>query len=184
MLLRALSRYWWVTALRGVAWVLFGVLVFTMPAASLVTLTLLFGAFVLVDGIGAIVHAIGSRHQADGWWILLLWGLTSVIVGVLTFLSPGVTVLVLFYYIAAWTVVSGVIQLIAAIRLRKEIDNEVWLGLAGLASIAFGVALVLWPGKGLLALLWLVGFYAVMFGIALILLAFRTRGLVRQVAAA
>jgi uncharacterized membrane protein HdeD (DUF308 family) len=80
--------------------------------------------------------------------------------------------------------VSGVIQLIAAIRLRKEIDNEVWLGLAGLASIAFGVLLVLWPAKGLLALLWLVGFYAVTFGIVLILLAVRTRGLARQVAAA
>jgi uncharacterized membrane protein HdeD (DUF308 family) len=91
---------------------------------------------------------------------------------------------VLLYYIAAWSVASGVIQLIAAIRLRKEIDNELWLGLAGLASIAFGAALALWPGTGLLALLWLVGVYAVALGIALILLAFRTRGLVRRAGAA
>jgi uncharacterized membrane protein HdeD (DUF308 family) len=184
MLLRALSQYWWVTALRGVAWALFGLLVFAMPAASLVTLTLLFGAFVLVDGVAAVVHAVGSRHESDGWWILLLWGLTSVVAGILTFFSPGLTALVLLYYIAAWSVVCGIIQLIAAIRLRQEIDNELWLGLAGLASIAFGAALAVWPGTGLLALLWLVGVYAVALGIALILLAFRTRGLARRAGAA
>jgi uncharacterized membrane protein HdeD (DUF308 family) len=181
MLANILSRYWWMTLLRGVIWVLFGLVVFSQPAISLVTLTLLFGAFALVDGIAAVVTAIGGRQEHENWWVLLLVGLCGIAVGVVTFLTPAVTALVLLFYIAFWAIGIGVLQIVAAIRLRKEIEGELWLILSGILSVAFGVLLVARPGVGVLSVLWLIAFYAIVFGVTLIFLSFRVRGFVNRV---
>ncbi|HSL70204.1 MAG TPA: DUF308 domain-containing protein, partial [Longimicrobiales bacterium] len=120
MFANILSQYWWLILLRGAIWILFGIALFAQPGITLVALTLLFGAFVLVDGIGNIVSAIGGRKQHEHWWVLLLVGLCGVGVGVLTFYSPGLTALALLFYIAIWAIATGLLAIVAAIRLRKE----------------------------------------------------------------
>src|SRR4029450_2497113 len=184
MLSNILSRYWWMTLLRGLVWILFGIAVLVQPGISLVTLTLLFGAFAFIDGIGSVVTAIGGRNDYENWWVLLLMGLAGIGVGVLTFLSPGTTALALLYYIAIWAIARGLLGPVTAIHLRKEIEGEFWLALAGLASIAFGVLLIARPGAGALAVLWLIGCYSIALGVILVILAFETRGFVNRVTTA
>ena len=127
-----LKRYWWTTLLRGVIWILFGIVLFAQPGISLVTLTLTFGAFVLVDGIANVVSAIGGGQEKENRWLLLLVGLLGIGVGVLTFFSPGATALALLFYIAIWSIASGLLWIVAAVRLRNEIEGEFWLALSGL----------------------------------------------------
>ena len=184
MLANILSRYWWMILLRGLAWLLFGVLVFAQPAISLVTLTLLFGAFALWDGIANVVSAIGGRHENENWGVLLLTGLAGIAIGALTFYAPGITALGLLFYIAIWVTGTGLLQVVAGIRLRKEIEGEFWLILSGIVSIALGVFLVARPGAGALSVLWLVATYAVVFGLILIILAIRVRSFANRVVAA
>jgi uncharacterized membrane protein HdeD (DUF308 family) len=184
MLANILSRYWWMILLRGVAWLLFGILVYAQPAISLVTLTLLFGAFVLWDGIGNVVSAVGGRHENEHWGVLLLTGLAGVAIGALTFYAPGITALGLLLYIAVWMTGTGLLQVVAGVRLRKEIEGEFWLILSGLVSIALGVFLVARPGAGALSVLWLIATYAILFGVILIVLALRVRSFANRLASA
>lgn len=178
-----LSRYWWVMALRGVAALVFGVLAFVWPALTLTALVLLFGAYALVDGVFSIVAGVMARRRAQRWWLMLVSGVAGTVLGVLTLLWPGTTALVLVYWIAAWSLVTGVLQLAAAIRLRKEIEGEWLLALAGIVAVVFGVVLVVAPGAGALALVWIIATYAVLVGILLLVLAFRLRGLRSQLGA-
>lgn len=175
MLQRA-ARNWWMLALRGMFAILFGVLAFLLPGLTLAALVLLFGAYAFVDGLFAIVAGIRSYGEQARWWALVLEGIVGVVVGVLTFLYPGITALVLLYFIAAWALITGVLEIVAAIRLRKEIQGEWMLALAGIASVLFGILLLVLPGSGALAVIWLIGSYAVVFGILLLILAFRLRG--------
>jgi uncharacterized membrane protein HdeD (DUF308 family) len=184
MLANILSRYWWMTLLRGVVWILFGLVVFAQPGISLVALTFMFGAFALVDGIATLVTAIGGRRENENWWVLLLVGFCGVAAGIVTFLAPGITALALLFFIATWAIATGVLEIVAAIRLRKEIRGEFWLALAGALSVAFGVLLIANPGAGALSVLWLIGFYAIVFGLSLILLSLKVRGFVNRVVAA
>ncbi len=179
-----LSRYWWVILIRGVLAILFGILVFAWPGISLLSLVFLFGLYALADGIASIVTAIGGRQEQENWWVLLLLGLAGVALGILTFLNPGITALVLLFYIGAWAIITGVLQIVAAIRLRKEIEGEFWLALAGAASVALGLLLFARPGSGALAVLWIIGAYALVFGVVLVILAFKARGFVKDVRAA
>jgi uncharacterized membrane protein HdeD (DUF308 family) len=172
-----LARNWWAVALRGVAAVLFGVAALIWPGLTLGILVLLFGAYVLVDGIFALILAIQRATHHTRWWPLLLEGLAGIVVGLLTFFWPGITALVLLVLIASWAIVTGFLELIAAMELRREIANEWLLGLSGLASVLFGVLLILMPGAGALALVWLIGVYALVFGILLLGLAYRLREL-------
>jgi uncharacterized membrane protein HdeD (DUF308 family) len=184
MLANILSRFWWMTLLRGLIWVLFGIVVLTQPGISLVALALTFGAFVLADGITNVVSAVGGRKENEHWGILLLAGLCGVGVGILTFLSPGLTALALLFYLAIWAIATGLLELAAAIRLRKEIEGEFWLGLAGVASIAFGVFLAARPGAGALSVLALIGGFSIALGLIQIVLAFQARGFVKRIRAA
>ena len=181
MLANILKRYWWMTLLLGVIWILFGIAIFLQPAISLVTLTLLFGALVFADGVGNLITGFGGRKENEHWWVLVLAGVAGIVVGVLTFLNPAITGLVLLFYIAIWAIVAGLLKIVAAIRLRNEITGEVWLGLAGVLSIAFGVMVIARPGAGALAILWLIGGYAIVFGAILIALAFKSRQFVGRV---
>ncbi len=170
-----LSRTWWVMMLRGVIAILFGIVAWILPAASLAVLLLLFGAYALLDGILGVWVAISGRKERDHWWVLLIWGLTGIGIGLLTLMAPGVTAIVLLFYIAIWAMMTGVLQIIAAIRLRKEVVGE-WLFLiGGIASLLFGIVLISRPGVGILALIWLIATYAVLFGLILVFLGFKLR---------
>ena len=170
-----LRRSWWLLLLRGIVAVLFGLTLWLEPGISLSALVLLFGAYCLVDGIFSLWTAIAGPRDNESWWLLLLGGLVGIGVGILTFMSPGITALALLFYIAIWAIVTGVLEIVAAIRLRKEIDNEWMLLLAGLVSVAFGVLIAARPGAGALGVLWVLGFYAIVFGVLLLILAFRVR---------
>lgn len=176
-MLETMTRNWWMLLVRGFAAVLFGIAALLTPGIALAALVLVWGAYALIDGVVAIISAFTHRQTNPNWWIVLLEGVAGVIAGILTFAWPAITALVLLYIISAWAIVTGIFEIIAAFQLRKEITGEFWLGLSGLLSVAFGILLLVNPGDGILALLWVVGIYAIMFGVSLILLAFRVRGM-------
>lgn len=177
-LLRPLAGYWWLLLLRGVAAVAFGVLAFFWPGLTLVSLTLVWGAYTLADGILALWTSVAARGDDAGtrWW-LALGGVISIAAGLLAFFYTGITALVLLMFIAAWAIVIGVILIWGAIELRKVLDDAWLLGLNGALAIAFGVILFAQPGAGALALVWMIGWFAVVFGILHIALAFRLKKL-------
>src|SRR5262245_58153403 len=181
MLAQVLSRYWWMTLIRGVIAILFGIMLFVWPQISLASLVLLFGVFALADGVANVATAVGGRGEHESWWVLLLAGLAGIAVGILTVFNPGATALGLLVYIAIWAVATGLLEIVAAIRLRKEIEGEFWLVLAGVASVVFGMFLVARPEAGALAVLWFIAAYAIVFGAILIFLAFEARGFVKRV---
>jgi uncharacterized membrane protein HdeD (DUF308 family) len=181
-LMRALGKNWWLFLLRGLAAIAFGVLSLMWPGISLVTLILLYGAYALVDGVCALAAGIfGKVSVAPRWWLIIV-GLAGIAAGIATFMWPGITALVLLFFIAGWAIASGVFQIIGAIQLRKEIDNEWWLILNGSLSVLFGIALFVMPGAGALALIWIIGFYAILYGALLVGFAVKIRNRTAHVA--
>lgn len=176
-MLTMLARNWWVFLIRGILAILFGILALVWPGITLTSLVLIFGAYALVDGIFSVIAGISSYGENKRWWAELLEGLAGILFGILAIIWPGMTALVLLYFIAAWALVTGVLEIAAAIQLRREIENEWILILAGILSIIFGVLLFLFPGAGALGLVTVIGIYAIIFGVAQIVLAFRLRGL-------
>jgi uncharacterized membrane protein HdeD (DUF308 family) len=175
-MLTILSKNWWLLALRGVFAILFGVLTILFPGIALSTLIILFAVYAIADGLVAVWSAIQHRDQ-EQWWVHLLEGLVSVLAGIGAVAFPGLTALTLLYLIAAWAIITGIFEILAAIRLRKEIEGEFWMGLSGLLSILFGVFLFVSPGAGALSVLTIIAIYAIAFGLFLIMLAFRVRGM-------
>lgn len=174
--MHVLARNWWALALRGLFGVLFGLLTLAWPGLTLAALVLLFGAYALVDGVFAIIAAVRAAEAHTRWLWLAIEGLAGVVAGLIAFVRPGLTALVLLYLIAWWAIFTGIFEIGAAIRLRKEIAGEWLLALSGVASVVFGILLLLFPGAGALAVVWLIGVYALVFGILLLVLAFRLRG--------
>ena len=175
-LLRTMADNWWLVLLRGIAAIAFGILAFVWPVITLLTLTLLWGAYAVADGLFALWGAVaGPRgHMGARFWLVIV-GLAGVVAGVLAFAWPGVTALVLLFFIAIWAIVIGVMQIWGAIQLRKEIEGEWLLALSGVLSIAFGVILFAQPGAGALAVVWLIGWFAILAGCVYIGLAFRLK---------
>ena len=173
-MVHALAKNWWLLLLRGIAAIVFGLLAFAWPGLTLLTLILFYGAFALVDGVLAIIAAITGGSAAPRWWLAIV-GLLGLAAGLLTFLMPGLTAVVLLLFIAGWAIATGVLQIIGAIKLRKEIDNEWLLILGGIVSVLFGVCMMLAPGAGALALVWVIGAYSVVMGVIFVALAFRLR---------
>jgi uncharacterized membrane protein HdeD (DUF308 family) len=171
---------WWALVLRGLAAIAFGILAFLWPHITVTVLVFLWGAYALVDGVFAIAAGIKSYEKSKRWWVLLLEGLLGVAAGVLAFVIPGITALVLLLLIAAWAIVTGAFEIGAAIQLRKYITGEWLLALAGVASVLFGFALLFNPNAGAIAVVWLIGAYAVLFGLLLVALGFRLKGLVSR----
>jgi uncharacterized membrane protein HdeD (DUF308 family) len=169
-----LVRYWWAVALRGLLAVVFGLLALIWPGVTLASMVLFFGVYALVDGVFSIAAAV---RQRDRWGAMVLKGLLGIGAGIAAFSVPGITALALIYLIAAWAIVSGVLEIAVAIKLRKEIEGEVLLVLSGITSIAFGGLLAMWPIPGAFAVVTLVGIYALVFGVLLIGLGFRLRAL-------
>jgi len=171
---QVLAQYWWLILLRGIAAIIFGVLSFIWPGITLVTLVLFWGAFTLVDGVLALAHAIMGSNKGSRWWLALI-GILGIFVGLLTFLMPGVTALILLFFIAGWAIALGVFQIVGAIRVRHEIDNEWWLVLGGVLSVLFGAILLISPGAGAIGLIWVIGSYAIVFGVMLVMAALRLK---------
>ena len=177
-MIETLKRGWWLLVLRGLCAVLFGILAFAWPGMTLVTLVLLFGAYALVNGIFTLGLAFRAPKGTGATGTLVLLGLLGIAAGIVTFAYPGATAITLLWIIAFWAIFSGVLEIAAAIRLRKELTNEWMLILAGLLSVLFGVLAIARPGAGALSIIWLIGAYAILFGIMMLALAFRIRALV------
>ena len=170
-----LGRNWGWIVVRGIAAVIFGVLALVLPGVTLAALVLLWGAYALADGIIALIAAFRIRDRGKPFWALLVVGILGIAAGILTFIWPGMTAIVLLAFIAAWSLVMGIFQIIAAVRLRKSIENEWLLGLSGLLSVIFGVLMLINPGAGALAVIWVIGAYAIVFGVLLIALGLKLR---------
>ena len=173
-MIHELARNWGWIALRGALALVFGVVAIASPASAFAALVLLFGAYAFADGVFALV-ALFRGAARDRFWVLALEAVVGIGIGVLTVARPAATALALLYYVGIWAILTGILELVAAIRLRKEITGELWLGLAGVLSILFGVLLFATPGAAALALAVWVGAYAIVFGVTLLLLAFRLR---------
>jgi uncharacterized membrane protein HdeD (DUF308 family) len=170
-----LAKNWWLIVLRGVLAILFGLSAFLWPGLTLLVLITMFGVYAIVDGVVALVSGVKQVKNSPRWWVFLLEGLVSIGAGVAALIWPGLATAVLLGLIAGWAIITGVFEIIAAVRLRREINNEWLLMLGGLLSILFGVALIMWPTAGGLTLVWIMGSYALVFGVLLIALGFRLR---------
>jgi uncharacterized membrane protein HdeD (DUF308 family) len=173
-MLHALEKNWWLFLLRGLAALVFGALAIMWPAITLVALTLVYGVYALADGILAIIAAAKGGSMAPRWWLALV-GVVGILFGIVTLFWPGMTALVLLFLIAGWSIASGVMQIVGAIRLRKEIPNE-WLLIAGgVLSVLFGVVLFMFPGAGALGLVFTIGVFAIIYGVLLVSFGLRLR---------
>jgi uncharacterized membrane protein HdeD (DUF308 family) len=177
MLIETLKRHWWVLVIRGIIAIIFGIIALAYPGLTVATLVIFFGAWVLVDGVFRVIGAIGHHASDPEWGWHLVIGIVGIIIGLLTFHAPRVTALALIIYIAAWALMIGVTEIAYAIKMRREIKGEWFLILMGVISIVFAVMLLWNPLPGALALVWLIGWYAIVFGILGIILGFRLRGL-------
>ena len=168
-----LVRKWWLVALRGIIAILFGIVALAYPGITLVALVLLFGVYALVDGVCAVFAAFGGTGRERLWYILE--GIAGIAAGILTLFYPGITAEFLIYLIAAWAILTGVFEIIAGLAL--PVSKDWMLALAGALSVVFGVLVVFNPGSGALAIVWLIGIYALLFGVTMLVFAIRLRRL-------
>ncbi|HZA83781.1 MAG TPA: DUF308 domain-containing protein [Actinomycetes bacterium] len=176
-----LSRYWWTLAIRGAIAVGFGLAALIWPDITLRVLVWLFGFYAVVDGLLALAALIvggGLLRGRRGW--LIVEGVVGIAAGIFTFLWPDITALVLLYLIAAWAIVTGLLEVAAAIFLRRELRGEWLLALAGVLSVAFGILLAVRPAEGAIALVSVIGVFAILFGVVLLALGVRLRRLRRR----
>ena len=175
---RTMAEHWWVVLLRGILAILFGVLAYTWPGLTILILVTLWGAYALVDGIFGVVAGLRGK-----WGSLVVIGLIGIAAGVVAFLWPGLTAVTLLWILAFWAIVAGVLQISAAIRLRKEVQGE-WLWVvSGILTIGLGVLFFLYPGAGILSVTWLIAALAIVWGILLVMLSFKLKGLKGKLAA-
>lgn len=177
-LARALGENWWLLLLRGIVAVSFGVLAFVWPGLTLLTLVVMWGIFAAADGVFALLAALSGKGgpAAQRWWLIVV-GIAGIAAGAVAFLRPDVAAQALLLVIAAWAIVIGISQIFGAFALRKEIDNEWMLMISGLLSLAWGALLIAQPPAGALAIVWLIGSFAILTGVCLIALSFRVKRL-------
>lgn len=176
-MLDLLAERWWAVLLRGLFAIAFGIIALAWPGITLLALVFLWGIYAVVDGVMDLAGAFGSGERAGGnRWLLALMGVLGIGAGIVAFVWPGITAVVLLWVIAIWAIVTGIAEVVAAIRLRKEMEGEVWLGLSGVLSVVLGVILIAQPATGALALVVWIGILGIAWGIALAILAFRLRG--------
>jgi uncharacterized membrane protein HdeD (DUF308 family) len=169
-----LVKNWWALALRGVAAVIFGIIAFALPGVTLTVLVLFFAAYLLVDGVFALIAGLKAAERHERWGALALEGILDLVAGAAVVMWPGLTLVVFIYMAAFWALVTGIALLVAAFRLRKQ-HGEWTMILAGILSIAWGILVAVFPIAGILVWAWWIGAYALIFGIAMLILAFRLR---------
>jgi uncharacterized membrane protein HdeD (DUF308 family) len=169
-----MSSSWRLVVLRGVLAIAFGLAALVWSRLTVGALVILFGIFALMQGTLAVAAAIKDRDRGR-WWLLLLEGIAGILIGFCAFLWPALTAVALLVIIAVWAIVTGIFEIALAVQIRKEVTGEWLLALAGILSVLIGVMLMANPGAGALALVWLIGVYAIMFGILLVFLGFRLR---------
>ncbi len=175
---RTMAEHWWVVLLRGILAILFGVLAYAWPGLTILILVALWGAYALIDGIFGVVAGIRGK-----WGSLVVIGLVGIAAGIVAFLWPGLTAITLLWVLAFWAIFAGVLQISAAIRLRKEVQGEwMWI-LSGILTVALGVLFFLYPGAGILSVTWLIAALAIVWGILLVMLSFKLKGLKGKLAA-
>lgn len=173
-MLDGLARNWWLILLRGICAIIFGVLTILWPGLSLLTLVVLYGVFALFDGGLAIGAAIMGDTPTPRWWLALV-GVLGILAGAVTLAWPGITGLVLLYFIAGWAIAAGVFEIVGAIRLRKEIDGEWLLIASGVVSVLFGLLILMFPGAGALSIAFTIGIFALIYGFLLVGFSLRLR---------
>ncbi len=171
------GMHWWALALRGVVAILFAIFTFVLPGLTLAALVLLFGIYALIDGIFALISAVRAAHGHGRWGAFLLEGIVGVLAGLVTLAVPAITLAFLIYLVAAWAVITGVLEIAAAIRLRRHVPGEWLLILTGIVSIVFGAIVIAAPMVGAIAIAFWLGVYALIFGVLLLTLAFRLKSL-------
>jgi len=168
-----LARNWWMFLIRGVLALIFGVVAILFPATAFISLVLIFGAFAFVDGVFALIAGITAK--SENWLWLILEGVIGIFIGVLTLVQPAAMGEAWLILIAVWAIVTGIFEVVTAIRIRKLIEGEFWMILSGVISFAFGVLVLVNPMSGAVAIGFIIGIYAVMFGATLIALSLRLR---------
>lgn len=179
-MLNALTTNWWAWLIRGILAIIFGVIAFTQPTTTALALVYVFGIYAIAEGILNIWAALSGKADSRFWYII--WGLISIIAGIIAFANPILTGLTLVIVIGAWAIVTGIFEIIAGIKLRDEIEGEFWLILGGILSVIFGILIWRNVAVGALTIVWLIGIYAILFGITLIALAFKVKGIQDNVA--
>ncbi|MEZ5828739.1 MAG: HdeD family acid-resistance protein [Hyphomicrobiales bacterium] len=170
-----LADSWWAVGLRGLLAIAFGIICLLVPPAAILALILLFSAYMLVDGVFAIVSGIKAAQNGERWGLLILEGIVDIAAGVVAFLWPAITTIAFVILIAVWAIISGALMLTAAFSLKLD-HGRWWLALGGIASVIFGIVLLIAPVVGAVVLTWWLGAYAVVFGVFLLILAFKLHG--------
>jgi uncharacterized membrane protein HdeD (DUF308 family) len=170
-----LAQNWWAVALRGVFAIIFALIALFSPGATILSLVLFFSAYMLVDGVFGIVSGIRAASNNQRWGLLILEGILNILVGVIAFIMPGLTVLFFVTLVAVWSLITGILMIVAAFKLNPEYGRG-WLIFSGIVSVLFGVALLIAPLIGAVVLTWWLGAYALVFGIGLLVLAFKLKG--------
>jgi uncharacterized membrane protein HdeD (DUF308 family) len=173
---RFFGRNWFVLLLRGILAIVLGILVFTRPVWSLGAIMLAFAFYAVIEGASALFAAILGRRHRDDRWLLLLEGIVGIGVGIVTLRTPAITAVLMIFFIAIWALATGVLRLVESVRLRREIQGEVWLGLGGVASVIFALLIMMRPLAGAIAMVRVIGVYALILGTTEVMLAFRVRG--------
>jgi len=173
-MLTLIAQNWWIHVLRGFFAALFGIMALVWPGLTLGVLVILFGVYVLLEGILALAAAFRHRTETS-WWLLLVEGIAGIVAGVFAFIWPTLTAVVLLIFIGVWAILTGIFEVCAAMQLRQEMAGEWVLGVAGILSILIGILLIANPGAGALAVVWLIGIYAILFGVLLMYLGFKAR---------
>jgi uncharacterized membrane protein HdeD (DUF308 family) len=168
--------HWWALVIRGVVAVLFGILAISWPGITLAVLLVLFGLYALANGILAVIAAVGSAEGRRHWCALLITGIVGIAAGIVAFAYPGITLVALLYVIAAWAVISGIFEIVAAVSGTGDVGTRWLFGLSGVLSVLFGILLFAYPLTGLLAVAWLIGFYAIFYGFTQIVLGLQLHG--------
>ncbi|TMB83803.1 MAG: HdeD family acid-resistance protein [Chloroflexi bacterium] len=174
-----MARAWWTFILRGVIAILFGLVCLFFPPLAIIGLATLFGFWLIMDGVTGLTGAWSARGSG-GWWVSLLQGIAGLVAGFLAIVWPVITAFVLVLLVGAWAILTGVFEIWTAIRLREHIKGELFLAIAGVISALFGLYVIIFPGAGILSVLWLIAVFALAFGVTLIALGWRLRGIYEQ----
>lgn len=175
------KQIWWVVLIRGILAVLFGIVALVWPDITVWALVVVFAVYAIVDGVVLAFQSIRDRASLDGWGWWLAMGVVSVVAGVVALAWPGITALVLLYVIAFYALLFGLTGIVGGLRFRKVPESGwVWTVVAGVLAVLFGLVLLIFPGEGILGLIFLVGIYAILFGVLLIVMAFQVRSVAKR----